>query len=392
MCQGEPSDFTKGQVALRRHRIPGPSVSSIGFSYWENQRGLLRARKIIEATYQADCNGAETRQRVERIFEDLLGYDYIKHLSRERAVAGTGGTEHVDFAIQLEAGTEAQPVMLVELKRVGVDLVQKHLKQVCTYAIDCGCEWVLLTNARDWRLYHVEFGRPPETKLVERWNLLRDELQVLASKFDLISLKRVRKGGLDKLWKRTEVLQPRSLLKAILSEEALRDVRRVLKRDTGVTVAADDIVGALRKMLNESTARVLQDVQVTLPSAAEKTATRRPRKERVSVAVKDLLEANLLRTGSILFVEYKGTRYEAYIQAEGLIAFEGNTYKTPSAAGGAVTRKYDVHTPPGWSFWQVVDSSGEVKPLDALRQQLMAIRSSNSIGEEVSATHGDQEI
>ena len=358
----------------------------------ETRRALLKARKTMEATYQADCNEAETRQRVERIFEDLLGYDYIKHLSRERAVGGTGGTEHVDFAIQLEEGSEAQPVVLVELKRVGVDLVQKHLKQVCTYAIDCGCEWVLLTNGRDWRLYHVEFGRPPETKLVERWNLLRDELQVLASKFDLISLKRVKKGGLDKLWKRTEVLQPRSLLKAILSEEALRDVRRVLKRDTGVTVAADDIVGALRKMLNESAARVLQDVQVTLPLAGEKSAARRPRKERVSVVVKDLLKANLLRTGSILFVEYKGTRYEAYIQADGLIAFEANTYKSPSAAGGAVTRKYNVHAPPGWSFWQVVDSSGEAKPLDALRQQLVAIRSSDSISEKASDTPGDKEL
>jgi len=355
----------------------------------ETRRALLKARKVIEASYQADCNEAETRLRVGKIFEDLLGYDYIKHLSCEHVVAGTGtgGTEHVDFAIQLEEGSEAQPVILVELKRVGVDLAQKHLKQVCTYAIDCGCEWVLLTNGRDWRFYHVEFGKPPETKLVERWNLLRDELKVLASKFDLISLKHVKKGGLDRLWQRTEVLQPHSLLKAILSEKALKDVRHVLKTDTGVTVAADDIVGALRKMLNESAVRVLQDVQVKLPAAGKKSATHRPK-----VAVKDLLEANLLRTGSILFVEYKGTRYEAYIQADGLIAFEGNTYKSPSAAGGAVTRKYNVHAPPGWSFWQVVDANDEARPLDGLRQQLVAIRSSDSISQKTSDTPGDQEV
>jgi len=231
----------------------------------KTRRALRDARATMEATHKADCNEAETRQRVERIFEGLLDYDYIKHLSRERAIPGAGGTEHVDFAIKVDDTADAQPVILVELKRVGLDLAPKHLKQVSAYAIDCGCEWVLLTNGREWRLYHVEFGRPPQTKLVERWDLLRDDLETLASKFALISLRSVRRGDLMNLWARTEVLQPASLLRALLSQEAMRDVRRVIRRETGVSVTADDIVGALRKMLNENAGRVLQDVEVSLP-------------------------------------------------------------------------------------------------------------------------------
>lgn len=340
----------------------------------EIKRALRNARKVMEATYQADCNEAETRQRVERIFENPLGYDYIKHLSRERMVTGAGGTEHVDFAIRLEDTPEAEPVMLVELKRVGLDLAQKHLKQVSGYAIDVGCEWVLLTNGREWRLYHVEFGKPPVTKLVERWNLLKDDWEELANKFDLISLKRVRRGGLDKVWERTEVLQPRSLLKAILSHETLRDVRRVLKRDTGVVVTADDIVGALRKMLNEGAARVLQDVEVTLPPKGDKKAKKHPGKGGGRVGLKDLIAAELLSVGTTLFTEYKGTRYMAEVQTDGTIAFEGNSYKTPSAAGGAVTTKYSISAPPGWEFWQLENAEGNVEPLDAVRQRYLAIR------------------
>ena len=337
----------------------------------ETKRAIRDARKIIEAIYQADGNEAETRRRVERIFETLMGYDVLKHLSRERAVFGVSGTEHVDFSIQVEEEANAQPVVLIELKRVGVELLPKHLKQVAGYAIDFGCEWILLTNGREWRLYHVEFGKPPVTKLVERWNLLHDEPEVLAQKFSLISFKHVKRGGLDKLWKRTEVLQPRSLLKAILSPEALRDVRRVIKRDTGVIVTADDVVGALRKMLNENAARVLQNVEVTFPATS---GSKRTRKTSPRVALENLIKAGLLSAGAAIFANYKGERYEATIQGDGTIVFEGNSYKTLSAAGGAITAKYNVNAPNGWDFWQFTSPDGEAKPLDALRQRFLSLQ------------------
>ena len=321
--------------------MPGESLDK------ERRKALRGARELIETVYQADGNEAETRRRLERIFETVMGYDALKHLSRERSISGAGETEYVDFSIQIEEKPNAEPVILVEVKRANVDLLPKHLKQVTGYAIDCGCEWVLLTNGRDWHLYHVEFGRPPATKLVERWNLLRDELEVLHSKFDLIGYRNVKRGGLDKLWERTEVLQPQSLLRAILCTETLRNIRRGLKRDTGVTVAADDIVGALRKMLNESSARVLQDVEVSLPDSARKSSERSPARR---VTLRDLVAASLLREGSRLFVDYKGERYVATVQSDGMIEFEGTTYETPSAAGGAVTKKHNVSAPPAVSY------------------------------------------
>ena len=161
----------------------------------EIRRNLLDARKTIEDVFQSDGNEAETRRRVERIFENLMGYDALEHLSRERAVKGAGETEHVDFAIQLERSHDAKPIIIVELKRASVDLALKHLKQVTSYAIDAGCEWLILTNGRTWKLYHVEFGQPPITKLIEQWDLLTDKIPVLAKKFEIISYKNVKKGA-----------------------------------------------------------------------------------------------------------------------------------------------------------------------------------------------------
>lgn len=335
----------------------------------QEKQVILDARNIISDVLRSDGNEAETRRRVERLFERLMGYDAFKHLSRERAIHGAGDTEHVDFAIQLEPGLDVAPVMMVELKRVSLDLSGKHLKQASRYAIDAGCEWVLLTNGRDWQLHHVEFGQPPVTRLVEHWDLLHDEPETLVAKFNMISYRSLKRGILDTLWERTKVLAPESLLKAILSTESINALRRVLRRETDVAVSADHIVTGLRKMLNEHAALILDNVEVSLPEPREKK--RRKRSVTTSCELADLLQANLIEPGLVLFSDYKGVRYEASVQADGKILLEGKEHKTPSAAGGAVTAKHDVSAPNGWVFWQFLDANGNPKVLQSLREVYM---------------------
>ncbi len=236
----------------------------------EVKRNINDARKTIEDVFQLDGNEAETRRRVERIFENLMGYNAFEHLSRERAVKGAGETEHVDFVIQLNRSPDAEPVIMIELKRVGIDLAVKHLKQVTSYAIDCGCEWVLLTNGRAWKLYHVEFGQPPITKLIEQWDLLADDISVLAQKFDILSYKNVKKGSLKKLWKKASVLSPESLLSAITSKENINILRRVLKKNSGVIIEPADLINGLQKLLNESSAIALSKIKIRLPEKKKK--------------------------------------------------------------------------------------------------------------------------
>jgi len=240
----------------------------------ELRSALRKARKMIQEAEKADCNEAETRRRIERIFEDIMGYSAFDHLSRERAVRGAGETEHVDFAIQLDSKNGAVPVIMVEIKRVTVDLAPTHLRQVSSYAINAGCEWILLTNSKEWRLYHITFGQPPVTKQIYSWNLLTDDLSELADRFTLISFKSVKKGTLEELWQKTNVLRPKSMLQAILSEDTMRTLRRELRKSTGVLVPLEDIVSAIRRLLNEAAISELDGLRLTW---TDKKKTRKKR-------------------------------------------------------------------------------------------------------------------
>ncbi|GAI41959.1 unnamed protein product, partial [marine sediment metagenome] len=54
----------------------------------EVRKAILKARSLIEEVAKMDGNEAETRRRVERIFESLMGYDVLRHVTREHAVHG----------------------------------------------------------------------------------------------------------------------------------------------------------------------------------------------------------------------------------------------------------------------------------------------------------------
>ena len=256
------------------------------------RKAITETRSMIEAIAKADVNEAETRRRVERIFEYLMGYDPFKHITREHAVRGVGDTEHCDFAIQLD--NNAKPVILVELKRVGVDLSPKHLKQAASYAINIGCEWVILTNCKSWSLYHITFGQPLQTKLIDSWNLLEDSPEVLAEKFQLIGYKNVKKGELDILWQKRNVLNPHNVLKVILSEPSLTMTRRNLKRATGVSLTFEEIVNAIRRLLNEAASIEMDGIKISLPKSTPIKRTRKPKITKDTKSIEQLLaDANI---------------------------------------------------------------------------------------------------
>jgi len=236
----------------------------------ETKKAILDARKLIEAVAKADGSEAETRKNIYYIFETLMGYDIYKHVTSEYAIYSAGETVHCDIAVQLDHKESSKPDFLVEIKRVNMDLTPKHLRQAASYAIDVGCEWVLLTNGKEWKLYHISFGKPPQTKLVDSWNLLTGDPVILAENFNLIGYKNIKRGGLARLWEKSNVLSAQNILKIILSEQSITSIRSKLKKATEVTVSPEEIVGAIRHMLNEAAVGEMEKVKISLPQKKQR--------------------------------------------------------------------------------------------------------------------------
>lgn len=119
---------------------------------------------ILEQQRAKDVSEADTVTIVKDVLAEMFGYDKYAELTSEHSIRGT----YCDLAVKVD-GTLA---LLIEVKAIGLELRDSHVKQVVDYAANQGCEWVVLTNAIEWRLFQVMFKKPIDKQEVTSFNLL----------------------------------------------------------------------------------------------------------------------------------------------------------------------------------------------------------------------------
>ena len=120
--------------------------------------GLKRFQPILAAAKARDVGETDTVTIVKDMLADVFGYDKYSELTSEFAIRGT----YCDLAIKLDGKLST----LIEVKAIGIDLKEGHVKQAVDYAANQGVDWVLLTNGIRWCVYHVIFARPIAQELV----------------------------------------------------------------------------------------------------------------------------------------------------------------------------------------------------------------------------------
>ena len=235
-----------------------------------NKNGIPYARRLIRDALETDQNEADTRRRIERILEKVCEVDPLIHLSRERAVRGAGEAEYVDFAYHIDGSPE--PTMMVEIKRVGLPLANKHLNQLSKYAIDAGCNWALLTNGKQWQLYGVTYGKPPKLTEILSWDLLEDKPARIAECMQYLSPRSLKRNEIKKLWERRIAMLPENILQAIFAHNVIGSLRREIKKSTKYQVQADDVTEGLRRILNERCLHIVDELNLPKPPPRTRAA------------------------------------------------------------------------------------------------------------------------
>ncbi len=126
-----------------------------------------------------------------------------------------------------------------------------------------------------------------ESTLVFGTDLVRsfkEKPKDVVEKFMLLHKRNFMKGELDKYFKKKTMLIPESLAKALFTEEVLRAIRREVNKGAEVKVGIDDIVKALKILLDkEVLADMVIKVRKTRKVTKRKATKRKPahQKERM---------------------------------------------------------------------------------------------------------------
>jgi hypothetical protein len=186
--------------------------------------GVKRFQPIIAAAKTRDVNESDTVIIVTDVLADLFGYDKYSEITSEHAIKGT----FCDLAVRLDGAIR----LLIEVKAIGLELKDAHVKQAIDYAANQGVDWVVLTNGQLWRTYKVAFTKPIEAELVFEVDLGAVDAKSDASLTVLFTLSKEgwQKSALGDFHEQRQALS-RFFLGALLLTDPIVDVvRRELRR------------------------------------------------------------------------------------------------------------------------------------------------------------------
>lgn len=195
--------------------------------------GLKRYQPILASAKSRDVGESDTVTIVKDMLADVFGYDKYADLTSEYAIRGT----YCDLATKIDGALQT----LIEVKAIGLDLKEHHVKQAIDYAANQGVDWVLLTNGQSWRVYHVIFAKPIGQELIVD--------------IDFCAMNTRSKADVETLYLWCKEGWQRSVL------GAYRDQRQALSRFTVAAVLqSDPVVSIVRRELR----RLSPDVKIDL--------------------------------------------------------------------------------------------------------------------------------
>jgi hypothetical protein len=203
--------------------------------------GLKRLIPILAQQKTRDISEADTVTLVKDLLSEAFGYNKYTEVTSEYAIRGT----YCDLAIKIDE----KLVQLIEVKAIGIELDDRHVKQAIDYAANEGIEWVILTNAVTWRLYQVMFAKPIDKRLLVELNLLSLDLKSedTLEKLFLFTKEGYSRGAHLELRDRQDASSRYMIAALLLNNDAvISTIRRELRRVVDVGVDEEVILAVLR--------------------------------------------------------------------------------------------------------------------------------------------------
>ncbi|MGS1017295.1 type I restriction enzyme HsdR N-terminal domain-containing protein [Allosphingosinicella humi] len=198
--------------------------------------GLKRYQPIVGRLRERDISEADTVTVIKDMLTDIFGYDKYTELTSEQQIRGT----YCDLAIRVEG----KVYYLAEVKSAGTNLNDNHLRQAVNYGAHQGIEWVLLTNAIEWKIYRIKFGQPIDWSEVYHFDMCNlstrsgDDL----AKLFMLCRESISSDSLAEYHRQAQIVNRYTIAELLQGDALVTCLRRELRRlFDGVKVSDDEL-------------------------------------------------------------------------------------------------------------------------------------------------------
>jgi predicted type IV restriction endonuclease len=187
-------------------------------------KNVPKFQKVLQIARDRDVNESDTVAVLNDIFAEVFGYDKYLEITSEFAIRST----FCDLALKVDDKVQ----FLVEVKAIGIELKDRHMKQACDYGANHGVQWVVLTNGIEWKVYRIRFEQPINFDLVCTVDFLalnpRDEKD--QEFLFLLAKEGLGKNACEHFYEKVQSVNRYVIGNLMLAEPVLAAVRRELKK------------------------------------------------------------------------------------------------------------------------------------------------------------------
>ena len=247
--------------------------------------GIKKYRNVFKKAKDRDVNESDTVTIITDVLSDICGYDKYAEITREYAIRNT----YCDLAIKIDD----KATFLIEVKAIGIDLKEKHLRQAIQYAATEGIEWVILTNGDKWQAHKVLFEKPVKTKIAFEFSFIEEKnIPKLIDIFYLLSKEGVKKSAIDVFHEETQLTNRYMVAATLMSEHVIVSVRRQLRSlSSKVKITTEDIERIIRtQILKREVIDGDEAEQAKKRLAAVERAKKRAKEKKETIRLNPLLK------------------------------------------------------------------------------------------------------
>lgn len=202
--------------------------------------GIKRFQPILAAAKSRDVGESDTVTIIVDMLAEIFGYDKYSEITSEHAIRGT----FCDLATKIDGVLQ----LLIEVKAIGLELKEAHVKQAVDYAANQGVDWVVLTNGVSWKVFKVTFAKPIDQELVIDidFSVLNSRNQKDVESLYLLCKEGWIKSVLGEFHTQKQALSRFFLGALLMSDPILQVLRRELRRlSPDVRVETEEILAVL---------------------------------------------------------------------------------------------------------------------------------------------------
>jgi hypothetical protein len=198
--------------------------------------GLKKYQPIVGKLRERDISEADTVTVIKDMLTDIFGYDKYTELTSEQQIRGT----FCDLAIKVEG----KIYYLAEVKSAGTTLNDNHLRQAINYGAHQGIEWVILSNAIEWKIFRIKFGQPIDYEEVFSFDICKlsarsnDDLAMIY----MLCRESISSDALTEFHRQAQIVNRYVISELIQSDAVVSTLRRELRRlFDGVRATEEDL-------------------------------------------------------------------------------------------------------------------------------------------------------